>query len=61
MAKLSPMDMIPAESFQAASDVLIAAKDTDFGGYTGPIAGLITLGALIVVLAPPLTSQAKEE
>lgn len=55
------MDMIPAESFQAASDVLIAAKDTDFGGYTGPIAGLITLGALIVVLAPPLTSQTKEE
>ncbi|GAB5035953.1 Hypothetical protein NocV09_03200010 [Nannochloropsis oceanica] len=61
VTKLSPMDVIPAESFQAASDVLIAAKDTDFGGYTGPIAGLITLGALIIVLAPPLTSQAKEE
>ncbi len=35
VTKMSPMDFVPAESIQAASDVLIAAKDTDFGGYTG--------------------------
>jgi hypothetical protein len=55
------MDVLPAESIQGASDILLAAKDTDFGGYTGPIAGLITLGALILVLAPPLTKAQVEE
>lgn len=59
--KMSPMDVMPTESIQVASDVLLAAKDTDFGGYTGPIAGLITLGALILVLAPPLTTKPTEE
>lgn len=61
MRKMSPMDVMPTESIQVASDVLLAAKDTDFGGYTGPIAGLITLGALILVLAPPLTTKPTEE
>lgn len=98
----------PNESTQnrqdVATSVLLAAKDTDFGGYTvrvvcvrddarlcgwcmldptqslcahpnpspilfnrqrnktqGPIAGLITIGALIVVLAPPLKTQEADE
>lgn len=61
VSKMTPMDVVSTESIQAASDVLLAAKDTDFGGYTGPIAGLITLGALILVLAPPLTTKPTEE
>eukprot|EP00953_Heterococcus_sp_UTEX-ZZ885_P004986 3168-Heterococcus_DN1.PRE.1 len=31
-----------------------ANKEADFGGYVGPIAGLIAIGALILVLSPPL-------
>jgi hypothetical protein len=31
-----------------------ASKEADFGGYVGPIAGLIAIGALILVLSPPL-------
>jgi len=40
---------------------MIASKETDFGGYTGPVAGLLTIGALIVVLAPPLSNPDAEE
>jgi hypothetical protein len=34
----------------------VIAAEGDFGGYTGPAASLILIGALIVVLAPPLAS-----
>jgi hypothetical protein len=42
---------------QVANTLLVASKATDFGGYAGPAAGLITLGALILVLAPPLAGS----
>ncbi|GJD09982.1 hypothetical protein Gasu2_42020 [Galdieria sulphuraria] len=32
----------------------IAASESDFGGYTGPIIGLLTIFALIIFLSPPL-------
>merc|ERR1711988_474864 len=58
-------DSIPMETISSVSDVannlLIASKETDFGGYTGPIAGLLTIGGLIVVLAPPLSNPDAEE
>lgn len=34
--------------------VSIAAKDGDFGGYTGPILGLLAIGIIIAVLTPPV-------
>jgi hypothetical protein len=43
-----------AAAQEVATNVLVASKETDFGGYTGPVAGLLTIGALIVLLAPPL-------
>lgn len=33
---------------------LIATKDGDFGGYTGPIIGLLIIGIIIAVLTPPI-------
>eukprot|EP00184_Porphyridium_aerugineum_P008299 CAMPEP_0184691214 /NCGR_PEP_ID=MMETSP0313-20130426/122_1 /TAXON_ID=2792 /ORGANISM="Porphyridium aerugineum, Strain SAG 1380-2" /LENGTH=91 /DNA_ID=CAMNT_0027148891 /DNA_START=135 /DNA_END=410 /DNA_ORIENTATION=- len=34
--------------------LLMASKETDFGGYTIPAIGLLSIGALILALAPPL-------
>lgn len=44
---------------EAASRVLevvttIAAKEADWGGYTGPVVGLLSIFAIILVLSPPL-------
>lgn len=62
---LFDVNSIPMETISSVSDVannlLIASKETDFGGYTGPIAGLLTIGGLIVVLAPPLSNPDAEE
>lgn len=33
---------------------LLASKDGDFGGYTGPIVGLLIIGIIIAVLTPPV-------
>mmetsp|Transcript_19839 Transcript_19839/g.28884 ORF Transcript_19839/g.28884 Transcript_19839/m.28884 type:complete len:84 (-) Transcript_19839:54-305(-) len=32
----------------------VASKESDWGGYTGPVVGLLTIAALIAVLSPPL-------
>mmetsp|Transcript_11239 Transcript_11239/g.34423 ORF Transcript_11239/g.34423 Transcript_11239/m.34423 type:complete len:84 (+) Transcript_11239:151-402(+) len=32
----------------------IAAKEGDWGGYTGPTIGLLAIAAIIVILSPPL-------
>lgn len=39
-----------------ASDVatVIAAKESDFGGYTFPVIGLLVIGIIIAVLTPPV-------
>ncbi|PXF47864.1 hypothetical protein BWQ96_02250 [Gracilariopsis chorda] len=34
--------------------ILLSAKDVDFGGYTGPIIGLLTIAVIIAVLTPPV-------
>jgi hypothetical protein len=58
-------DSVPMETIssvqEVASNLMIASKETDFGGYTGPVAGLLTIGALIVVLAPPLSNPDANE
>lgn len=36
------------------SSMLIAAKVNDFGGYTGPILGLLVIAVIIAVLTPPV-------
>ncbi len=71
LAKTTPktqvnlFDSVPMETIssvqEVASNLMIASKETDFGGYTGPVAGLLTIGALIVVLAPPLSNPDTEE
>jgi hypothetical protein len=33
---------------------ILMAKESDFGGYTGPIVGIATIATLIIVLSPPL-------
>lgn len=39
-----------------ASDAgtLLAAREVDFGGYTGPVIGLLIIGIIIAVLTPPV-------
>lgn len=37
----------------ASTALLAVAKETDFGGYTGPAVGLVVLGILIAVLTNP--------
>lgn len=34
--------------------IVLSAKDGDFGGYTGPIIGLLTIAVIIAVLTPPV-------
>lgn len=34
--------------------VNLAATVGDFGGYTGPVLGLLAIGVIIAVLTPPL-------
>ena len=50
--------MIPSQVAEMGNSALLLAdalsKEADFGGYVGPIAGLITIGGLILVLSPPL-------
>eukprot|EP00638_Chattonella_subsalsa_P016295 CAMPEP_0117825714 /NCGR_PEP_ID=MMETSP0949-20121206/5648_1 /TAXON_ID=44440 /ORGANISM="Chattonella subsalsa, Strain CCMP2191" /LENGTH=58 /DNA_ID=CAMNT_0005665753 /DNA_START=215 /DNA_END=391 /DNA_ORIENTATION=- len=38
----------------ASNSVLLASKETDFGGAVGPIVSLSLIGAIILVLSPPL-------
>ncbi|KAJ8904588.1 hypothetical protein NDN08_001106 [Rhodosorus marinus] len=32
----------------------VASKESDWGGYTGPVVGLLTIVTLIAILSPPL-------
>lgn len=52
-ARMSLVPMVQGAAVRA-SDVaaLIAVKDNDFGGYTGPIAGLLVIGVIIALLTP---------
>lgn len=36
---------------------LIAAQVNDFGGYTGPVLGLLAIGVIISVLTPPVKDE----
>ena len=46
------------QMFEVSNSVLLAAnslsKEADFGGFVGPVVGLLTIGAFILVLSPPL-------
>mmetsp|Transcript_13298 Transcript_13298/g.18763 ORF Transcript_13298/g.18763 Transcript_13298/m.18763 type:complete len:101 (+) Transcript_13298:71-373(+) len=52
------MPFIESTSDISSNNAMLLAeavsKASDFGGYVGPIVGLITLGGLILVLSPPL-------
>lgn len=41
----------------AANANLVASSSSDFGGYLFPIAGILSLGAIILYLAPPLADE----
>mmetsp|Transcript_9281 Transcript_9281/g.15550 ORF Transcript_9281/g.15550 Transcript_9281/m.15550 type:complete len:93 (-) Transcript_9281:162-440(-) len=54
------MMMVPADnvvSNVAANANLIASTADDFGGYLFPIIGILSLGAIILYLAPPLADE----
>jgi len=40
-------------SVMQLTNLLLAAKETDFGGYTGPAVGLVLLGVAIAALTNP--------
>eukprot|EP00539_Tryblionella_compressa_P000192 CAMPEP_0178745736 /NCGR_PEP_ID=MMETSP0744-20121128/7450_1 /TAXON_ID=913974 /ORGANISM="Nitzschia punctata, Strain CCMP561" /LENGTH=48 /DNA_ID= /DNA_START= /DNA_END= /DNA_ORIENTATION= len=44
-------------SSQVASSNMVASSVSDFGGYFFPAAGLLTLAAIILFLAPPLVDE----
>jgi len=53
------MSVVPAvnEAIVRVSDLtpqLLAAQESDFGGYTLPALGLLTIGVIIAVLTPPV-------
>ncbi|CAM9119509.1 unnamed protein product [Discosporangium mesarthrocarpum] len=52
------MPAVPAEAHnqlvELSNNLLLASSPSDFGGYTGPVIGLLTIGAIILVLSPPL-------
>mmetsp|Transcript_17447 Transcript_17447/g.17542 ORF Transcript_17447/g.17542 Transcript_17447/m.17542 type:complete len:94 (+) Transcript_17447:42-323(+) len=55
MAMEAPvMDVMIRSSEVLNTAILIASKETDFGGYLGPAIGLLSIGAIIVALSPPL-------
>lgn len=62
-ARTSSAKMVPVEltesvnSFVAQNSNVIATSAGDFGGYFYPVVGLTLLGALILYLSPPLSSE----
>eukprot|EP00640_Fibrocapsa_japonica_P008983 CAMPEP_0113937502 /NCGR_PEP_ID=MMETSP1339-20121228/4111_1 /TAXON_ID=94617 /ORGANISM="Fibrocapsa japonica" /LENGTH=61 /DNA_ID=CAMNT_0000940295 /DNA_START=260 /DNA_END=445 /DNA_ORIENTATION=- /assembly_acc=CAM_ASM_000762 len=40
-----------------SSNMLLATKNTDFGGYLGPVLGLGSIFGLIAFLAPPVAPE----
>mmetsp|Transcript_14811 Transcript_14811/g.30144 ORF Transcript_14811/g.30144 Transcript_14811/m.30144 type:complete len:98 (+) Transcript_14811:116-409(+) len=59
VARMSAVDSVVTDVVVKSADVmnavLIASKEADFGGYLGPAVSLLAIGALILVLAPPLS------
>ncbi len=56
------LKMAPTEAVVQATNTLsqfsnMLAADTDFGGYTGPIASLVFIGFIILTFAPPLAQK----
>ena len=58
--KVNMMENVAADftsNVAAASSNVVASSVTDFGGYLFPVFGIISLGALILYLAPPLADE----
>jgi hypothetical protein len=47
------LEAAASSQIMQATNLLLASKETDFGGYTGPAVGLAILGILIAVLVNP--------
>eukprot|EP00183_Erythrolobus_madagascarensis_P002483 CAMPEP_0185849320 /NCGR_PEP_ID=MMETSP1354-20130828/3856_1 /TAXON_ID=708628 /ORGANISM="Erythrolobus madagascarensis, Strain CCMP3276" /LENGTH=102 /DNA_ID=CAMNT_0028549819 /DNA_START=22 /DNA_END=330 /DNA_ORIENTATION=+ len=47
-------DVVIKSSELMNTALMIASKEGDFGGYLGPAIGLLSIGAIIVALSPPL-------
>eukprot|EP00189_Rhodosorus_marinus_P006840 CAMPEP_0113953850 /NCGR_PEP_ID=MMETSP0011_2-20120614/84_1 /TAXON_ID=101924 /ORGANISM="Rhodosorus marinus" /LENGTH=51 /DNA_ID=CAMNT_0000962629 /DNA_START=186 /DNA_END=341 /DNA_ORIENTATION=+ /assembly_acc=CAM_ASM_000156 len=47
---------LDVEVANKAMDVFmtVASKESDWGGYTGPVVGLLSIVAIIAILSPPL-------
>ncbi|KAK1870033.1 hypothetical protein I4F81_012496 [Pyropia yezoensis] len=48
------MSLDPVVASISNSLVTLGAADGDFGGYTGPVAGLVIIGVIIALLTPPV-------
>jgi len=53
------LDAVAADAVIKSSELfntalMLASKEGDFGGYLGPAIGLLSIGAIIIALAPPL-------
>ena len=55
---MSPVEVISVQAPALLSQFsTVLASEMDFGGYAGPAGSLLFIGALILVLAPPLASK----
>jgi len=64
VARATPLRVAPdvaVDAVQAAqpqlNQMLLAASESDFGGYFFPVVGLTLLGAIITYLSPPLKDE----
>eukprot|EP00542_Grammatophora_oceanica_P016877 CAMPEP_0194040670 /NCGR_PEP_ID=MMETSP0009_2-20130614/12632_1 /TAXON_ID=210454 /ORGANISM="Grammatophora oceanica, Strain CCMP 410" /LENGTH=92 /DNA_ID=CAMNT_0038683881 /DNA_START=66 /DNA_END=344 /DNA_ORIENTATION=+ len=55
--KMTLIEADVAVSSIANNANLIASSVTDFGGYLFPVFGLLSLGGIILFLAPPLADE----
>jgi len=47
------LEVSTSQVAQMSTSLLAVAKETDFGGYTGPAVGLVLVAVLISVLTNP--------
>eukprot|EP00631_Chrysoreinhardia_giraudii_P003467 CAMPEP_0197413218 /NCGR_PEP_ID=MMETSP1170-20131217/16_1 /TAXON_ID=54406 /ORGANISM="Sarcinochrysis sp, Strain CCMP770" /LENGTH=90 /DNA_ID=CAMNT_0042939745 /DNA_START=56 /DNA_END=328 /DNA_ORIENTATION=+ len=53
----APVDVAMSADLSSLNNMLVAASESDFGGYFFPVVGLTLLGAVITFLSPPLKDE----
>ncbi len=58
VVRMSVAPMLDAGAAQVGDiSQLLAAQVNDFGGYTGPVLGLLAIGIIIAALTPPVKDE----